>query len=365
MLLYDNINYNKKWKINFNFPTGSILKSVVPYWEYISDATNDIYIPFFDFLSPEEIESAKTNFLVLDYTWEALYLSHLYFSIHIDCKKYGIPEKNVIILTGQLKICKQMYDAWFNKNSFSTPIAVFDFPVFLALCPFLLNKVQYTAEDKVLPALITFNRNPRAHRNALNYLIASNNINATLSQSALTPEQLQNDLQKFNINCEFPEIFKDDLVIDRKDFNTSNPVEWTEDLLKESTNYSYILVQETNFYEEAGFYMTEKTFKNMLFKKPVLIWGVKGINHFLVDLGFRPYDKFFDLSFDLIEDDEARLKQLFSEIQRVDALFKNNEDRAWRNSDSSTLEHNFNHCLSENAYKPYLKELYTYIAKMS
>jgi hypothetical protein len=186
-----------------------------------------------------------------------------------------------------------------------------------------------------------------------------------LSQSALTPEQLQNDLQKFNINCEFPEIFKDDLVIDRKDFNTNNPVEWTEDLLKESTNYSYILVQETNFYEEAGFYMTEKTFKNMLFKKPILIWGVKGINHFLVDLGFRPYDKFFDLSFDLIEDDEARLKQLFSEIQRVDALFKNNEDRTWRNSDSSTLEHNFNHCLSEDAYKPHLKELYTYIAKIS
>jgi len=45
-------------------------------------------------------------------------------------------------------------------------------------------------------------------------------------------------------------------------------------------------------------FITEKTWKPIVFKKPFLVWGGQGLHAKLKDLGFELYDELFDYSFD-------------------------------------------------------------------
>jgi hypothetical protein len=45
-------------------------------------------------------------------------------------------------------------------------------------------------------------------------------------------------------------------------------------------------------------FITEKTWKPIVFKKPFLVWGSQGLHAKLKDLGFELYDELFDYSFD-------------------------------------------------------------------
>ncbi len=91
-------------------------------------------------------------------------------------------------------------------------------------------------------------------------------------------------------------------------------------------------------------YITEKTFKPMLNKVPVLLWGTPGINTSgLSKLGFKTYEDWFDLSFDLEKDTEKRSDLLMLEIKRLFSMFNNMtiQDRnAWSMKNLDVL--NFN-----------------------
>ena len=62
-------------------------------------------------------------------------------------------------------------------------------------------------------------------------------------------------------------------------------------------------------------FITEKTWKPIVFQKPFLVWGGQGIHAKLKDLGFELYDELFDYSFDLIYyQDQRRLSRLCDSI---------------------------------------------------
>ena len=63
-------------------------------------------------------------------------------------------------------------------------------------------------------------------------------------------------------------------------------------------------------------FITEKTYKEFIFKRPFLLLGSAGINQSLKDLGFELYDEIFDYSFDSENDNFTRLKKFWNQIYR-------------------------------------------------
>lgn len=88
----------------------------------------------------------------------------------------------------------------------------------------------------------------------------------------------------------------------------------------------------------------EKIFKPMLLKKPVIIWGIPGINkQGLTALGFKTYEDWFDLSFDDEPDTDKRLHLIKEEIFKVcNHLLTSGRLSQWVCKNQAVLDHNYN-----------------------
>ena len=95
-------------------------------------------------------------------------------------------------------------------------------------------------------------------------------------------------------------------------------------------------------------HLTEKTIKNLYYKKPFLGFACKGYYKFLVDNGFELYDELFDYSFDNFEYKnrlnafineskkilEIRLPELLNEISKIKEKIEHNYQNCKRISDN-------------------------------
>jgi hypothetical protein len=105
------------------------------------------------------------------------------------------------------------------------------------------------------------------------------------------------------------------------------------------------LVSETlfNTADKTSLFYSEKTFKPMLYNHPVMIFGQPGLNTTLGDVGFKPYTKHFNLSFDLIEDHADRVDH---QVRQLETLHDNleamsvNRKIEWILQDRETMEYN-------------------------
>lgn len=90
-------------------------------------------------------------------------------------------------------------------------------------------------------------------------------------------------------------------------------------------------------------FVTEKTFKPIMLKVPVVICGSQGINKRLSELGFKTYEDWFDLSFDDEPNTATRIRKLRQELIRVcTKLSKRSkqEQIAWSMQNQEVLNHN-------------------------
>ena len=93
------------------------------------------------------------------------------------------------------------------------------------------------------------------------------------------------------------------------------------------------------------FFITEKTYRPMYHKMPVLILGGAGSNTKIKEYGYKTYEDWFDLSWDNEPDDDKRIKYYVNEVQRVCKLLENMsvaERISWSTKNMNVLEHNFN-----------------------
>ncbi len=79
-------------------------------------------------------------------------------------------------------------------------------------------------------------------------------------------------------------------------------------------------------------FITEKTVKVLLFKKPFLVLGSPGFSKILTELGFKLYDELFDYSFDSVDDLEERTELLVRNIKpllsaNLDELYLTIQDK--------------------------------------
>ena len=88
--------------------------------------------------------------------------------------------------------------------------------------------------------------------------------------------------------------------------------------------------------------VTEKTIKGLFYKKPFLIYSVKGYHKWLKDNGFELYDELFDYSFD-DRDDMNRIQMYVKESRRILSIDLK-ELKKIIEQIKNKLEYNFNRC---------------------
>jgi len=114
-----------------------------------------------------------------------------------------------------------------------------------------------------------------------------------------------------NLEVELKYWKEEKVILDVLNQNTS-PVQnfWPKEMDLSVIN----LVTETF---DAGPFVTEKTFRCFLYKKPFIIYGPPGIHHKLLEWGFKLPKKIINYSFDLIEDHAKRREAICKELQRL------------------------------------------------
>ncbi len=342
-ILADGLSYNRDWLDSLQFLKKYVCKSLNDFWEHNGD--------MFCELSSDELKKAKETKLILDCSWISFGIEKLYEIIHNDCIKYEVPESNVILLTANLNKEYENYTNWFDSNLYKNKIKTYPFPVFIQMAQSInssvvVSKIKY---DK----FATFSRFPREYRNVMNYELVSRQLPVDLSQSKIDDITMQEQCKKYKIDYTH-NVLNKDFVMDRKDFtNHSQAIKWTESSSNFLSEYKFILVQDTSI-DDFGFYITEKVWKSMLYERPIIIWGQPGVNHYLKEMGFKLYDKYFDLTFDIEKDHSVRLQLLLKEITNACERMKQNN---WIDLDVDTLRYNKEYLLSKKSLYKWIEPL--------
>ena len=342
-LLADGLSYNRDWLDSLQFLKKYVCKSLNDFWEHKDD--------MFCELSLDELQQAKQTKLILDCSWISFGIEKLYEIIHKDCIKYNIPESSVVLLTANLNKEYENYSNWFSNSIFKNKIQTFPFPVFIQMAQDINQHV--VVSNIIYDKFVTFSRFPRQHRNVMNYILVSQQFPVDISQSKIDDESIQKQCEKFNVKY-LDNVLNKDFVIDRKDFaNHNEAIKWTESSSNFLSQYKFILVQDTNI-EDFGYYITEKVWKSMLYERPIIIWGQPGVNNYLKEMGFKLYDKYFDLTFDFEKDDNIRLNLLIQELKSASEKIKHPN---WINLDKDTLIYNKKYLLSKNCLEKWVEPL--------
>lgn len=79
------------------------------------------------------------------------------------------------------------------------------------------------------------------------------------------------------------------------------------------------IVGETRF-EDPAIFFSEKTYKPLMLRKPIIFLGQPGSLEALRNLGFKTFDPFIDESYDQISDPQLRIRAVADEIARLNTL---------------------------------------------
>lgn len=133
------------------------------------------------------------------------------------------------------------------------------------------------------------------------------------------------------------------LTVDTDDFQTN----WASDLgVGLHNKVLFNLTSETmqSDWNETSLFYSEKTFKPIVQKTPVIIWGQTGQNYNLQRLGYKLYTDWFDYEFDFETDIVKRWHKLEKELVKVcrelDKMTRTQQIE-WSMKNEAVLEHNY------------------------
>ena len=313
---------------------------------------------------PEEIlkkASQKEIYIILDFNYEGFGNSDacpLYDSFYYTLKKYNIPPSQLIYISANL-IEKQSLDNYCKKNK-KTPFIACSFSAFefhtQILCDQYIHDLTLDTAKKTFSNdfnnkyYCSFSKVNRSWRTYASWKLHTSDIGAdgyishdVIKAVSHTPSIINSKHHKRWlkwIKC-LP------LLVDTKNFLNPEMTILRKTNVLEHTGFH--IVNESFVEEENTVFFTEKTFKSMLLYQPLIIWGQPNCNHYLKELGYKLYDDWFDLSFDLEKDHHRRHKLLLDSIRKLVHNLKNknrNEVIDWRFKNKEVLEYNKNKLLS-------------------
>lgn len=337
---------------------------------YLLDTQN---IDIFSIFEPEELTRLKTSaktYFFFDYLKEGTSYKWVnYYELITDSAiKHDIPFDKIIFGSSNL-LEQQSYDQWCQETNQTNRFKIFNLNfwdgVFAGPMLKKLSIDQTVADlrNNSSKYFLFLNRRKRPHRLfSIFQLYQTTAFNKGLVSCDRISEQdymgidwhlrtffdTHIDKDKWDSLVE-----KTPLVLDFFDFK----VNWADtmpDNLFKKTLFSLVnetLIEEKWIDNGPSLFYSEKTFKPMLYNHPVLIFGQRGANQQLKSLGYRTYDKYFNLDFDLELNTIDRINAVVSEVDRISSVLDSlslESKIEWILQDRETIEHNKEVMQSQN-----------------
>jgi hypothetical protein len=235
---------------------------------------------------------------------------------------------------------------------------------------FITNRFEKKGFQK---SFISLNRRWRLHRPVLVAMLASRNL-LTRGYVSLTEADMDSGYEKvydsiLSTHSEDEEIF--DYFLNNYEYLKSFP-QLTLDVeslnipetycLSNTLDYFYAnsyfsVVTETNYYInkqkynslfasicEGTRFLSEKTFKPMVYKHPFILASVPHCLKLLKELGYKTFHPFIDESYDEELDDGKRMIKILNEIEKL-CYLNEKQLQQFLEDTHPIVEHNFKHLL--------------------
>jgi len=328
-------------------------------------------VDMFGLLTDEEKNKLRTDplhFYVFDFSYEGtpgtIYANwHLY--LHESANKNNITFNKIFYITGNLYE-EEAYNQWRKKFNIKEEYHIISYIGWLSYIGQFSDKTKVSIDDTVkfiknneTKYFLSLNRNFKCYRMLINLRLWKSKLLEKGYISCLFVNELSQNAfmnyYKTNYNL-LDNIFDEQDIINyfqtlpwvldlelenSNDLNMYGPP--AEDLLKK-TLFSVVGETTASSFYDTMLLFSEKTFKPMLFNHPICIFGAPNMNKKLKLIGFKTYDKYFNLDlFDDIEDEVTRIntqcENLENILRNLDSLSLNSKIE-WLLQDVYTLLYN-------------------------
>jgi hypothetical protein len=335
-------------------------------------------VDLFSLISKEHLQLLKDKkiFFVFDASTEGFSPVKdfpIFDILYYNCEKYNVDPSMIIYVSSNLRDETNIQNYCKEKNKKS--INVFSFVSFEKVSKkklLLEEEKQFCKQDFQEKYFSSLSRMNRCYRTLATFLLCQDPISekALISHDKL-PKNMDREafrkryyLEEYSVKTVIRWFKTLPRVVDKKDFK----INWalSDDYYPIHRQTLFQIVNETlvdNYFDTSLFY-SEKTFRPVICFQPFVIYGQKGINKHLKNIGYQTYEEWFDLSFDDEEDNILRYKKLLQTVRNtcsyLDSLTRDQKIE-WRFKNEKLLEHNFNvmnqSLYSRNKLKKFLENL--------
>lgn len=229
---------------------------------------------------------------------------------------------------------------------------------------FKFTSDEYDNRSLRTKKFLSFNRMPRKHRSRLLDFILENNL---LDQSYVSFGNYGDVWDQQHFLQSIPnghDHIKQNLHLLPLNLNATkerwNPADIRLDDAEYFNNSYFSVVAETAYYQtnvyghrtetEKDIFPSEKIFKPIAMLHPFILLGRPYFLQSLRDCGFRTFHPYIDETYDTVEDDEERMRLVFSEIKRL-SEFSDDKYIEFMSQIKDIVEHNKRHLRTNNDYR--------------
>jgi len=323
-----------------------------PYWPEKLD--------IFEFVKIDTLQKLqqKQAFFIFDASTEGFspFEQNWFKLLYSSCEKNNVHPSQIIFVSSNL-LDESNIKTYCNEHQI-TPINVFSFPMFeYDFCnyndsqnklDYVINQTNIQYKEKYFSSLSRVTRQHRAIGTFLlchsgvqdKVLISHNKINNTNILNPLIEKNIANKKLITRWVKQLP------LTVDQQNFN----INWASNYIPYENIHHQTLFQvvnETlvNNYNNESMFYSEKTFRPIKCFQPFIIFGQKGCNKFLENIGYKTYTDWFNLDFDNEDDYIERYIKLIDSVKHVckklDQM-SNEEKINWKFKNADVLIHNYN-----------------------
>lgn len=297
------------------------------------------------------------GFLLLTLLFEG-FVYPKFFDLMTDYfKRHGIPLSQIIYVTNSFN-GNDLYHRHCKENNSIPEMKIEYFPVFRIdrsdVKDILHENIEYIP-GKRSKLFLCFNRRYSEHRVLLYLLMDKMKLTdrSYVSMDATRPEGRENfvtfsqgAVERFKrLNLDQNDVEQSSkklpLILDTNNFS-SYPMERHFSNVKRFFDDSYInLVTETYFFNDIV-HITEKTYKPISYKQPFIMVGAPYSLKHVKDMGFKTFDRWWDESYDQINDHEERLLKI-ADILKSISEWPEDKLIAFTSEVKSTIDYNYSH----------------------
>jgi hypothetical protein len=299
------------------------------------------------------------GFFLTDQSLEAFVDYSQLHRIHSYFQTSGIPLNKVIHLTGCMN-SNEVYRGFLRDNNLSTDpkdmINILSYPTHQTNMVRAINDSKwvepiYNTETVPSKLFLTWNRRFRSHR--IDLVLGLEKLNLVersyISMGVVDPEQAQHNFAQV-AGGGSPELGTDGSHVVRFFNRLPLEVDHEKDLLsmcselKGTTGNFYkdsliSIVTETN-YNQNEVTTTEKTFKPMMHKHPLIMVGSPKTLQALKDMGYKTFGQWWSEQYDNIHDPTERMKEIYRIIEEI-GTWSNEKILQFKKEVQPTVEHNY------------------------